>query len=82
MKIVTTTNLDIPTILSFVLSDSVYSYIVVSARANLLPREGATRKYISIAYALTALVHTPIKLQVRATVEMGVQAHLEFYGNP
>ena len=53
MKIGITTNLYIPTILCFVLSNSVYSYIVVSARANLLFRVGATRKYISIAYALT-----------------------------
>ena len=50
--IVIITNLYILMILGFALSNSVYSYIVVSARANLLPREGATRKYISIAYAL------------------------------
>ena len=50
--IMVTTDLYILTILGFAFSNSVYSYIVVSARANLLPREGATRKYISIAYAL------------------------------
>ena len=52
MKIVITTKRYILTILCFVLANSVYSYIVVSARANLFPPEGATRKYISIAYTL------------------------------
>ena len=39
-------------ILDFAIFISVYSYIVVSARAHIFFTGGATRKYISIAYTL------------------------------